>query len=304
MDRFDAMAVLVAVVDAGSLSGASRALGMPLATVSRRVAELEAQVGAPLLIRTNRQVQLTEAGASYVAACRRILEDVAEAERTVAGEYAAPKGLLTITAPVVFGRLHVLPVINDFLLAYPDISVRLTLADRVLHLTDDHIDLALRIGHLPDSSMKALRLGEIRRVVCASPAYLARHGTPERPEEVARHDCVAFSGIDAVRWQFTVMGREAGVTVRPRLLVNTAEAAVDAAVAGLGLARVLSYQIAAQERSGLLAEVLKDHAPPPAPVQLVFSGQGVLPLKLRTFLDFAAPRLRAALETGRAGLQR
>ncbi|MCY1128388.1 LysR family transcriptional regulator [Frigidibacter sp. RF13] len=298
MDRFDAMAVLVAAVDAGSLSGASRALRLPLATVSRRVAELEAQIGAQLLIRTNRQVQLTEAGASYVAASRRILEDLAEAERAVAGEYVAPKGLLTITAPVVFGRLHVLPVVSDFLLAYPDISVRLTLADRVLHLTDDHIDLALRIGNLPDSSMKALRLGEIRRIVCASPAYLTARGRPERPEEVARHDCVAFSGIDAVQWQFATDGREQRVTVRPRLLVNTAEAAIDAAVAGLGLTRVLSYQIAAAERAGQLVEVLKDHAPPPAPVQLVYSGQGVLPLKLRTFIDFAAPRLRAAPTPG------
>jgi len=306
MDRINAMSVLLAVVETGSLSAASRALRLPLATVSRRVSELETYLGARLLVRSNRRVSLTDAGIAYVAASRRILEELAEAERAAGGEYATPKGALTVTAPIVFGRLHVLPVITDFLGAYPDISVRLTLADGLLHLTEDHIDVALRIGNLPDSSMKALRLGEISRVVCASPTYLAARGTPRLPEDIAAHDSVAFSGLDAVRWDFVTDGRAHMVAVRPRLLVNTAEAAIDAVTAGLGLTRVLSYQVAAAERAGTLVRVLEDHAPPPVPVHLVHSGQGTLPLKLRTFLDHAAPRLRQALAAlpGGAGAAR
>ncbi len=296
MDRFGAMSVLLAVVEAGSLSGAGRNLKLPLATVSRRIADLEAHLGARLLVRSNRKISLTDAGEGYVAACRRILEDMAAAERSAAGEYAAPMGELVITAPIVFGRMHLLPVITDFLRLYPDITVRLTLADRFLHLTEDHVDLALRIGNLPDSSLKAVRVGDIRRVVCASPGYLAERGWPETPDDLlSGHDMVAFNGLDGQRWGFVRGGRDQVVTVRPRLVVNTAEAAIDAARAGLGLTRVLSYQIAAAERAGELVRVLDNHAPPALPVHLVFAAQGPLPLKLRAFLDHATPRLRASL---------
>lgn len=295
MDRFEAMSMLLAVVEAGSLSGAGRVQRVPLATVSRRISDLESHLGARLLVRTNRRIGLTDAGEAFVAASRRILDDLAEAERTATGEYASPMGDLVITAPIVFGRLHLLPVITEFLRLYPRIRVRLTLADRLLHLTEDHVDLALRIGKLPDSSLMAIRLGDIRRVVCASPAYLAERGSPGTPADLAAHNIVAFSGLDGERWGFFTDGRDQQVAIRPRLAVNTAEAAIDAARDGLGLTRVLSYQIAAAERAGELVRVLDDHAPPPVPVHLVYSAQGALPQKLRAFLDHATPRLRLAL---------
>ncbi|MDF2997101.1 MAG: LysR family transcriptional regulator protein [Xanthobacteraceae bacterium] len=296
MDRLDAMSVLLAVVDEGSLSAAARKLRAPLATVSRKVSELEAHLRTRLLVRSSRRVSLTEAGRGYVEASRRILEQVSEAERTAAGEYAAPKGELTVTAPVVFGRQHVLPVVVDFLKAYPEIDLRLVLADRVVNLVDDHIDLAVRIGELPDSGLHASRLGAIRRVTCASPAYLADRGRPLRPEDLEAHDCITFEGLSAVRaYRFRTAKGEVSVPIHARLTVNTAEAAIDAAIAGLGLTRVLSYQIVAAERAGLIEVVLREYEPEPWPVHLVYLGQGLLPLKLRAFLDFAAPRLKARL---------
>jgi DNA-binding transcriptional LysR family regulator len=296
MDRLDAMAVLLAAVDAGSLSAAARRLGLPLATVSRRVAELEAHLGARLLTRSSRRLTLTDAGRSYAAAAKRILEEVGEAERAAAGEYSAPKGELMVTAPIVFGRLHVLPVVMDFLAAYPEIAVRLVQADRVIDLQESHVDLAVRIADLPDSSLIALRVGSIRRVVCASPAYVARRGAPQRPADLSAHDCITFEGpIAPDIWAFASGETAATIPIRPRLVVNTAEAAVDAAVAGLGVTRVLSYQVADALRDGTLTLALQDFEPPPSPVSLVYAGQGLLPQKLRAFLDFAAPRLKARL---------
>jgi len=296
MDRLEAMAVLLAAVDAGSLSAAARRLGLPLATVSRRVAELEAHLGARLLTRSSRRLTLTDAGRSYAAAAKRILEEVGEAERAAAGEYSAPKGELIVTAPIVFGRLHVLPVVMDFLRAYPEIAVRLVQVDRVIDLQENHVDLAVRIAELPDSSLIALRVGSIRRVVCASPDYFAARGTPRRPADLAAHDCVTFEGpIAPDIWAFASGETAATIPIRPRLIVNTAEAAVDAAVAGLGVTRVLSYQAAEALSAGTLALALQDFEPPPSPVSLVYAGQGLLPQKLRAFLDFAAPRLKARL---------
>ncbi|MFO0994502.1 MAG: LysR family transcriptional regulator [Hyphomicrobiales bacterium] len=296
MDRLEAMSILLAVVDSGTLSAGARRLGLPLTTISRRIADLEAHLRTTLLARGNRRVALTDAGLSYVAACRRILEDVGEAERAVAGEYIAPTGNLFITAPVVFGRLHVLPVITDFLAAYPDVDIRLRLADRLVNLGEEHIDLAVRIGDLPDSSLVAIRLGTITRIVCASPAYLASHGMPEDPRDLATHACIAFEGLGPDHsWAFRFGKIENPVDIRPRLIVNTAEAAVDAAISGLGLTRVLSYQIAASRRAGKLVKVLAPYEPAPWPVSLVYANQGLMPVKLRAFLDFAAPRIKAAL---------
>jgi DNA-binding transcriptional LysR family regulator len=293
MDRLDAMSVLVAVVDAGSLSAAARRLGMPLATVSRKVGELEAHLKTRLLTRTTRQLALTEAGASYLAACRRILEEVGEAERAATGEYTSPRGDLTITAPVVFGRLHVVPVVAEFLALYPEIDVRLVLADRVVNLLEDHLDVAVRIGELPDSALVALGLGAIRRVVCASPGYLAEHGVPVQPRDLAHHRCITFEGIASARnWVFWNGKAPVTLPVRSRLVVNTAEASIEAAILGVGLARVLSYQIADAVEQGKLDIVLDAFEPEPWPVSLVHAGQTPLPLKLRAFLDFAAPRLR------------
>ena len=296
MDRLEAMSALLAAVEAGSLSGASRKLGMPLATLSRKVSELETHLRTRLVTRTSRRLILTDAGRSYVAACKRILDDVREAERAAAGEYSAPRGELIITAPIVFGRLHVLPVVLEFLNTYPEIDVRLTLADRVVNLQEDHVDLAVRIGELPDSSLVAMRVGSIGRVVCGSPAYFAERGTPKRPNELSKHDCITFNGLTSPEaWIFPSGKGNISVAVHSRLIVNTAEAAIDAAITGLGITRVLSYQVADALRTGALLLALREFEPPPVPVSLVHAGQGRLALKLRAILDFAAPRLKARL---------
>jgi len=287
------MTILLAVIDAGSLSAAARRLAMPLPTVSRKVAELETHLNTRLLHRTTRQLSLTEAGASYVAACRRILEEIGEAERIATGEYAAPKGELVVTGPVVFGRLHIVPVVAEFLAQYPEIDVKLVLTDRVVHMMDEQIDVAVRIGQLPDSAMVALNVGAVRRVVCASPAYLASHGTPASPQELGTHNCISFEVLEAKpAWVFGAGKKELSVPVQSRLAVNTAEAAIAAAMLGVGLVRVLSYQVADAVQRQALNVVLQPFEAAPLPVSLVHKGQTPLPLKLRAFLDFVAPRLR------------
>lgn len=296
MDRLDSMSILVAAVDAGSLSAAARKLGTPLATVSRKVSDLEAHLRTRLLTRSNRKLALTDAGRAYIVACRRILEEVGEAERAATGEYSAPKGHLTLSAPIVFGRLHVLPVVTQFLDAYPEIDIRLVLADRMINLLEEHVDAAVRIGSLADSSMAAIKVGEIRRVVCASPKYFRKRGRPRRPADLAAHDCITFEGLQSPeQWLFGTGKGQQAVTIRSRLAVNTAEAAIDAAASGLGVTRVFSYQVAASLEAGTMALALGDFEPAPVPVNLIHAGDRMLPLKLRAFLDFAAPRLRAAV---------
>jgi len=296
MDRLESMSTLVAAVEAGSLSAAARRLGMPLATVSRKVSELEVHLKTQLLIRSSRRLTLTDAGQAYIAACKRILEDIGEAERIASGEYRAPKGDLIITAPIVFGRLHVLPIATAFLKAYPDIDIRIVLADRVVNLFEEHVDLAVRIGALPDSSLVATRVGSIRRVACGSPAYFAERGMPKSPSELGTHDCITFDGLTSPdAWIFPKGKTDISVPIRSRLIVNTAEAAIDAAIAGTGITRVLSYQIADAMQAGALAVILQEFEPPPWPVNLVYAGGQLLPLKLRAFLDFAGPRLKAGL---------
>lgn len=294
MNRLEAMSTLLAAVDAGSLSAASRKLGVPLATVSRRVSDLEAVLRTQLVVRTSRRLELTDAGRSYVGACRNILAAVDHAERAAAGEYATPRGEIVVTAPIVFGRLHVLPVIVAFLKTYPEIDVRLVLTDRVTHFIEDHVDVALRIGSLPDSSLIATRLGSVRRVVCAAPQYLKQHGPiPAHPSALREHACITFEGLmSPAAWRFRNGKAEMSVEIKSRLVVNTAEAAIDAAAAGLGVTRVLSYQIADALRERKLKVILEDFEPEPAPVSLVYAGQGLLPIKTRAFLDFATERLR------------
>lgn len=296
MDRIQAMSVLTAAADAGSLSAAGRRLGMPLPTVSRKISEIEAHLKTKLLVRSTRGLTLTHAGRAYVAACKRILEDIEQAEQAAAGEFAAPRGELTVTAPIVFGRLHVLPVAVDFLMAHAEIDLQLLLSDRVANLREDEIDLAVRIGVLRDSAMIATRVGEIGRVVCASPAYLAARGVPRAPADLAAHDCISFDALmSGAAWTFGGRRGPSTVQVRSRLTVNTAEAAVDAAIAGLGVTRVLSYQAAGALRAGQLHEILRSSAPAPAPVSLLHAGGRLMPAKLRAFLDFAVPRLRQRL---------
>ena len=297
MDRLDAMAVFLAAVETGSLSAAGRKLDMPLATVSRKLADLETHLRARLLNRSTRKLTLTDAGRDYVASCKRILEDVSEAERTASGEFSEPRGDLVIAAPIVFGRLHVLPVITAFLTVYPYVDVRLVLGDRVVNLMEDHVDLAVRIGELPDSRMTATRVGAVRRVVCGSPAYFAQHGTPTMPGDLRAHTCISFDALSSAHlWRFARDGAETTVPVHSRLVVNTAEAAIDAAITGVGITRVISYQVADALRAGSLQLALRDYETAPAPVSLLFDGQRRLPLKLRAFLDYAAPRLRDRLQ--------
>ena len=260
--------------------------------------ELEAYLGTRLLVRTTRRVALTDAGVSYVDAARRILEEIYETERIAAGEYHAPRGELILTAPVLFGRLHVLPLVTDFLAAYPGIDVRLQMSDRNLHLLDDHVDMAARIGPLPDSGMVATRVGSMRTVVCASPNLLAVHGVPEIPEDLAALPCVNFDFLSPNSiWSFRPKSahRRIDVPIRPRLSVSTAEAAVWAAARGIGVTRVLHYQCAVLVRDGALQIILADSEVELLPIHLIHAGRGALPLKMRVFLDFATGRLRERL---------
>lgn len=296
MDRFEAMSVFLAVVDAGSLSAASRRLRMPVATVSRRVSDLEAHLKAQLLTRSSRQVALTDAGRSFVVACRRIVGDLVEAESEAAGEYRSPKGQLLLSAPIALGRLYLLPIVTDFLRENPGIDARLELSDRRLNLIEDRIDVAIRVGTLLDSGLIARKVGAVRRVVCASPCYLKRQGAPEHPSDLIAYDCITFENtISSGEWIFTVDKLEKSFPVHSRLVTSTAEAAIDAAVAGLGLTRAIDYQVAALRRTGALDLVLDSFSPPPKPVHLLHQSGERLPMKTRAFLDYVAPRLKSAL---------
>ena len=296
MDRFEAIRTLLAAVDGGSLTAASRQLGMPLPTVSRNVSELEARLGTQLVIRTSRKLLLTDAGNDFVAAGRRVLEQLDEAERAAAGEYRTPRGDLLVTAPIMFGKLHVTPVVLRFIAAYPEVNVRVVFFDHVVDLVENHVDVAVRFGHLPDSGLVAARVGEIHWVICASPAYLSTHDAPIVPDDLAKHDCIAFEGLQMVRtWPFGRGTDAKTIAIRPRFAANTAEAVIEAAIAGIGIARLTSYQAAGAIREGRLVRLLRGHDPEPLPVHLVHTGPPLAPLKMRAFLDFASPRLKASL---------
>jgi len=291
--------MFLAAVEKGSLSAAAREMGVPVPTLSRKVADLESRLGTQLLTRTTRKLAATEAGVAYAAAARRILEEVDEAEREAAGEFKAPRGDLVVTAPLFFGRRHVLPVIAEFLELFPQINVRLMLGDRNANLVEDHIDMAVRIGRLADSGMIATRVGSMRLVVCASPALLAARGEPQGPEDLTQAPCIATDGpLSGAGWRFRTpgAGAEVDAAVVPRL-VAPAEAAVDAAVLGVGFARLLHYQAQDAIEAGSLRLVLEPYEPEPAPIHLVHVPRAQMPLKMRKFLDFAAPRLRRSLAT-------
>lgn len=294
MDRFESMSLLLKVVETGSLSAASRELGVPLATVSRHLSELEARIGAQILVRSSRRTTLTDTGVAYVASVRRILEQLKDAEVTASGAYSEPKGTLFMTAPIVLGRTHMAPLIAEFLQAYPQIDVRMQLSDQLLPLVEKQIDLAVRIGHLADSGLIATEVGSVRRVTCAAPGYLARRGTPQTPDDLIHHDCVTFDNLASPdSWRFQDGPQCRAVPVHSRLVVTTAEAALRAAEEGVGLTRLLSYQVTEAVQQGRLAMVLPSFELPPWPVHLVYLGQQLLPRKLVAFLDFALPRLRA-----------
>ena len=298
MDRLQAMALLSETIEQGSMSAAGRKLGMPLPTLSRKLAELEEHLGVRLLSRTTRRLELTEAGTAFLAASRRILEAVSDAERQATGEYLEPRGSLILTAPLSFGRKHILPLAGEFLSQHPDVSVRLALSDEHLDLVGDHVDLAIRIGTLRDSQMIAKRIGDMRWAVVASPEFLASHGSPETPEDLDRFPTVGIDNIGlASLWRFRAPGASAdhSVSVRPRLAVNSGEGAIDGAVAGLGLTQTMLYQAATHVEEGRLRIVLPAWEASPLPLSIVYSQQGRLPAKTRSFLDFAAPRLSQML---------
>ena len=288
------MSLLLAVVDHGSFSAAGRAMRVPVATLSRKVSDLEAVLGARLLNRTTRKLTLTDTGITYVASARRILEQLDETEREAAGEFMIPKGELVLGAPIFFGQLHVMPIVADFLSQFPEIRIRLLLSDHNVDLVGERVDMAVRIGELPDSDMVATRIGSMRTVVCAAPVLIERHGMPERPEDLLDLPCVAMAGPQPLLgWRFGPAGTS--IPVRPRLSVSTAQAAMEAAVEGIGVTRLLYYQVVEAIRAGTLVVVLEQFEPSPAPVHLLHAALGQMPLKMRRFLDFSAPKLRRAL---------
>jgi len=301
MDRFEAMSIVLAVAEAGSLSAAARRQKAPLATVSRKVSELEAHLRTKLFNRSSRMLVATDAGRSYIAAAKRILADVAEAERAASGEYTTPRGDLIVSAPVAMGRLHLQPIIVEFLAKFPDVDVQLGLQDRPVNFWEEQIDVALRIGELTDSSLIAVKAGEIRRVMCASPDYLKSRGTPRSPDDLSTHDCITYPAMHSPSlWRFKRDKTEYAVPVRSRLVVSNTESALDAARAGLGLTVVFSYQVADLIRSGGVISVLQDFQPPPRPVNFVYSPNRFMPVKLRAFLDLAVPRFKELLGSAHA----
>jgi DNA-binding transcriptional LysR family regulator len=294
MDRLDAMKVFVVALDEGSLAGAGRKLGRSPAAVSRAIAFLEARVGAELLHRTTRSIKLSEEGERYAAACRRVLAELEEVDVSVGGGTSAPRGTLTLTAPVLSGELVLRPVLDAFLDATPTVSARLLLLDRPVSLIDEGIDIALRIGHLTDSAMVAQRIGEVRRVLVAAPRYLKQNPRIDEPSDLVKHQIIAMAHIPQ-SWTFPPLpGSSVPRTVQftPRLVINSIRGAVASAVGGRGVARFFSYQVADHVRRGELEIVLTDHEHPPLPVQMI-APQGRLSVpKVRCFMDFAVPRLR------------
>jgi DNA-binding transcriptional LysR family regulator len=295
VDRIEAMKVFVAALDAGSLAGAGRKLGRSPAAVSRAIAFLEARVGAQLLHRTTRSIKMSEAGERYAVACRRVLTDLEEADIIAAGERSAPRGTLTLTAPVLSGEMVLRPILDAFIDAYPAVSARLYLLDRPVNLIDEGIDIALRIAHLADSTLIAVRVGEVRRVVAAAPRYLAQHPRIEEPGDLAKHQIIAFADFGRDSWSFPPLpGSSVPRTVQftPRLAINSVRSAVASAVDGRGVTRVFSYQVAEHVREGKLRIVLAGDEHPPLPVHVI-SPHGRLSVpKVRAFVDFAVPRLR------------
>ena len=296
MDRIDAMKVFVAALDEGSLAGASRKTGRSAAAVSRAIAFLEAHVGVALLHRTTRSLKLSEAGERYAIACRKVLQDLAEADRHAAGERSVPRGTLTISATVFAGVEILRPIVDAYMDEFPTVSVRLHLLERPVNLIEEGMDLALRITHLPDSTLVAHRVGEVRRVVVASPRYLAKHPRIAEPADLGKHQIIASEHMGPESWSFPPQAGSSvpqAVAFTPRLVVNNVRAAIASAVEGHGVTRLLSYHVAPEVRQGELRIVLADAEPPPIPVHLVAPYGRLSVPKVRAFADFALPRLRA-----------
>lgn len=298
MDRIEEMAAFVAVASAGTFVGAARQLGRSPAALTRAVAALEDRLGARLFTRTTRVVSLTDAGRRYLAPCDAVLRDVAALESSARTEREEVVGSLVVTASVVFGRLYVAPLVTEFLRRHAGVDARMVLSDDIVPLVEAGVDVGVRIAHLPDSSLKAIRVGSVCRGVYASPAYLAAYGEPVKPADLARHACIAFTGAGqpAERWRFGRGGKNSTVAIAPRFVVNLAEPAIDAAVAGFGVTRVLSYMVDHLVRVGALRPILRSYDPPAIPVHVVYPAGRHLPLRARLFIDLAVESLRARFD--------
>ncbi len=294
LDRLHLITVFVAVADASGFAGASRKLGISPPAVTRAINELESHLGVRLLTRTTRIVRLTEDGARYADDCRRILAELAEADDAVSGKHGSPHGRLTLTAPALFGAKFVTPIVTEYLMRYPDVTAACWFLDRVVNMMDEGVDVAVRIGELPDSSMQAISVGSVRRVICAAPSYLEKHGIPQTPEALSAHCVVSASPVTpTAEWRLMDKGEPRVVKLQARMITTTNDAAVDAAVSGFGLTRLLSYQVAEQLRDGQLKTVLTEFEPAPLPVHLVHREGRHASQKARAFLDLALERLRA-----------
>jgi DNA-binding transcriptional LysR family regulator len=295
MDRLEALELFVAVAERGSFVAAARHLNRAPAAVTRAVASLEERLGTRLFNRTTRAVALTDAGARYLELSRRALSEFAALELSAAAEQAEPRGAISLTAPEMFGRLHVLPIVLDFMADFPAIDVSMMLLNRVVSYVDEGVDLGIRIGALSDSSLQAIQVGQVRRVTCASAAYLAREGAPQRPQDLGRHAAIVVTGVRPVvdRWIFARPGGgEISVAVKPRLAINSVQATLDAAVAGAGICRPISYQSDDLVNAGKLLRLLQDYEPPALPIQIVHPAGRYLAPKLRLFIDRLAAGLR------------
>lgn len=294
MDRLQAMTTFVAVVDSGGFASAARKLNLSPPVVTRAVAELEERLGLRLLTRTTRVVRVTDVGARFAEDCRRILADLDEAETAATGTHAAPRGTLTLTAPVLFGQLYVTPILVRYLQQFPEADAQCLFLDRVVNVVEEGIDVAVRIGELPDSSLQATRVGRVRRVLVAAPSYLKAQGVPQRPEDLARHTIASASGVTPMsEWRFNDGGKALLQRLQPRLRTTTNDSAIAAAVAGLGITRLLSYQVAAHVRSGALQVLLEDFETAPLPVHVVHHEGRRATQKVRAFIDLAVDTLRA-----------
>lgn len=293
MDRWQAMRIFVRVAEAGGFAQAARQLHLSPPAVTRAIAALEDQIGVRLLTRTTRSVKLTEAGRGYLDDCRRIMTDMADADAAAAGAHGNPTGTLTVTGSVLFGQMYVLPILLDYLDRFPAVTGRSLFVDRLVNIVDEGIDVAIRIGHLPDSGLSAIRVGSVRRVICGAPAYFNSHAMPVTPTDLAQHRIIGPTGAWASsEWHFGPEGRTS-VTVHPRLFSNTNEAAIAAAEQGWGLTRVLSYQVEPALAAGRLVTILDAHVEKPLPIHVIHAEGRRAAAKVRSFVDMAVDRLRA-----------
>lgn len=294
MDRFRTIQVFVKVADRGGFAVAARELAMSPPAVTRAISALEARIGTRLFHRTTRSVRLTESGQRYLHDCRRILAELAEAEEAAVGSHAAPRGELRITAPVLFGRQFVTPILGDFLDQFPLVTCQALFLDRSVNLLDEGLDVAIRIGDLPDSSMTAVRVGSVRRVICAAPDYLSRHGVPDHPTDLAQHRLIQSISVEsALEWPYQEDGARRAVRIDPRLRMNANDAVVSLVARGWGISRLLSYQVATLLRDGGLRSLLGDYELPAIPIHVVHQEGRMASQKVRAFVDFMVDRLRA-----------